>query len=1166
MTEQRAVIANRCKYLFITFFLLTANLFAASQLDIMGPAGSERFGTTTAVLPNGNIVITDPFYDAPGGLFNVGAVYVYNGATNTQLSVITGSTVNDQIGLGGITVLPNGNFVFVSQNWNNGAANAAGAVTWCDDTSGCSGTVSAANSIVGGTAGNNIGNNGITVFSNGNYVIKSATWDNGAATNAGAMTFCNGTMSCAGVVSAANSLVGSTANDLSISSIVEQGGGYYTVHSSFWDNGAATNAGAITFCSDTTGCAGFVSASTSIVGSSANDNVGGGNVTLLGGGKFLVSNTSWDNGVAINAGAVTFCNAAVGCAGAVSAANSLIGSTSSDNVGANVVLLGNGNYVIRTINWDNGAVVNAGAVTFCNGTTGCTGTVSAANSLVGTTASDGLGGSFVTALPNGNYVVGSTFWDNGATANVGAATFCNGTTGCVGTVSAANSRIGSTANDNVGFGITVLSNGNYVLRNNNWDNGAVVNAGAVSFCSGTTGCTGTVSAANSLVGSTAGDFVGDVTALPNGNYVVRSVLRDNGAAVDAGAITFCNAASGCVGTISSANSLVGTTTNDQVGNNGITVLTNGNYVVSSNSWKNGAITNAGAVTWCSGTAGCVGAVSAANSLVGSTANDFVGTQVRTLPNGNYITSSGSWNNGAATSAGHITWCNGNGGTVGTVNAGNSLVGTTANDQIGNGIFTILPNSNYVAANIYWQNGGVFNSGAVTFGNGNGGTVGAVSAANSLVGSTAEDRIGGNVQTFPNGDYLVGTDSWDNGALINAGHVTWCSGTTGCAGAVSASNSIVGSTAIDIIGAAVIVGNNYYLLNPNWDNGATVNAGAVTIGAGNGGTVGTINADNSVRGLVTNSVVSAPIYNSIHESWVVKRPLENIVSIFKPTFTAVSDGAWTSGATWDYGAFTQPQDVYIPNGRTVNLDIIDTITSLRIDCTGALSNTSSAAYIIGTVRKDFCSTSGFTYPVGTANGYSPVNANITALGVNPSSLSISATENVHPSLNPANSLKRFWTLNEIGDLTTDVTFNYLDPTDITTAESSYRLFRVISNVPTPVAFSLNSNANTVSATNVSSFSDWVVGNPVVTAADTFIAGKVKTAEGNGIRNATVVLTDANGNSRTVNTGSFGNYRFDNVAVGETYTVTVIGKRYAFTNAVQVVTVSGNIADLDFTAVN
>jgi hypothetical protein len=56
----------------------------------------------------------------------------------------------------------------------------------------------------------------------------------------------------------------------------------------------------------------------------------------------------------------------------------------------------------------------------------------------------------------------------------------------------------------------------------------------------------------------------------------------------------------------------------------VTALTNGNYVIASLSWDNGAIVAAGAVTWASGTIGGSGTVSAANSLGGSTFNDEVG--------------------------------------------------------------------------------------------------------------------------------------------------------------------------------------------------------------------------------------------------------------------------------------------------------------------------------------------------------------------------------------------------------------------------------------------------------------------------------------------------------------------------------------------------------------
>src|SRR5262249_53861991 len=131
----------------------------------------------------------------------------------------------------------------------------------------------------------------------------------------------------------------------------------------------------------------------------------------------------------------------------------------------------------------------------------------------------------VTALSNGNYVVSSSNWDNGATTEAGAVTWGSGTTGVSGVISSANSLVGSSANDFVGGGcVTALNNGNYVVNSDDWDNGAATNAGAVTWGSGTAGIVGVVSSANSLVGSSTGDLVGGgyVTALNNGNYVVNS--------------------------------------------------------------------------------------------------------------------------------------------------------------------------------------------------------------------------------------------------------------------------------------------------------------------------------------------------------------------------------------------------------------------------------------------------------------------------------------------------------------------------------------------------------------------------------------------------------------------------------------------------------------------
>lgn len=76
----------------------------------------------------------------------------------------------------------------------------------------------------------------------------------------------------------------------------------------------------------------------------------------------------------------------------------------------------------------------------------------------------------------------------------------------------------------------------------------------------------------------------------------------------------------------------------------MTALSNGNYVTHTPNWDNGAVVNAGAVTWCNGLGGTVGVVSVANSLTGSVTEDFIGNNITALTNGNYVVGSLSWKN------------------------------------------------------------------------------------------------------------------------------------------------------------------------------------------------------------------------------------------------------------------------------------------------------------------------------------------------------------------------------------------------------------------------------------------------------------------------------------------------------------------------------------------
>lgn len=86
----------------------------------------------------------------------------------------------------------------------------------------------------------------------------------------------------------------------------------------------------------------------------------------------------------------------------------------------------------------------------------------------------------------------------------------------------------------------------------------------------------------------------------------------------------------------------------------------------------------------------------------------------------------------------------------------------------------------------------------------------------------------------------------------------------------------------------------------------------------------------------------------------------------------------------------------------------------------------------------------------------------------------------------------------------------------------------------------------------------------TAATSAVSGRVLTADGQGIRNAVVSLVEQDGTVRTVKTGTFGYYSFNDVASGQTVTVSVSAKRYIFDSDSRVLNVSENIADLDFIA--
>lgn len=85
----------------------------------------------------------------------------------------------------------------------------------------------------------------------------------------------------------------------------------------------------------------------------------------------------------------------------------------------------------------------------------------------------------------------------------------------------------------------------------------------------------------------------------------------------------------------------------------------------------------------------------------------------------------------------------------------------------------------------------------------------------------------------------------------------------------------------------------------------------------------------------------------------------------------------------------------------------------------------------------------------------------------------------------------------------------------------------------------------------------------TAAEVSISGRAATADGRGIRNVRVLVTGGGlPEPRMAVTNAFGYYRIDGLTAGQTYLVSVGGKRFLFTEAVRVVSPGDDAFDIDF----
>ena len=90
------------------------------------------------------------------------------------------------------------------------------------------------------------------------------------------------------------------------------------------------------------------------------------------------------------------------------------------------------------------------------------------------------------------------------------------------------------------------------------------------------------------------------------------------------------------------------------------------------------------------------------------------------------------------------------------------------------------------------------------------------------------------------------------------------------------------------------------------------------------------------------------------------------------------------------------------------------------------------------------------------------------------------------------------------------------------------------------------------------------NPTL-AGDVVLGGRVLTAGGAGLKGATVTISGGDlAAPRTITTGTFGHYMFDDLNAAQTYVVQVAARRYTFQSPAMLVSLESDLSEVNFVA--
>ncbi len=397
---------------------------------------------------------------------------------------------------------------------------------------------------------------------------------------------------------------------------------------------------------------------------------------------------------------------------------------------------------------------------------------------------------------------------------------------------------------------------------------------------------------------------------------------------------------------------------------------------------------------------------------------------------------------------------------------------------------------------------------------------------SSLGSGTSSGVDPRVQALA----VSGSDLYAGGGFATAGGVTvngiakWNGSTWSALGSGIATNGIVNALLVN--SGNLLVGGSFTTAGGITVNNVAKWNGSAWLALGSG-----MSAANSQ--ILSFAAMGNDIYMAGFFALAGNKPALGIARYSDATviWSGATSSDWHTATNWVGGVVpSSTDDVVLPatgvtNEPTISADVnlctlsLATGRSLTISGSGNLTITTTlylqgnnitvsnsnpvtmgananivrtSGYILGALNKIVSGPGNFLYPVGTANGYSPVTINFDS---GAGDFTVSATQSGMSGLDAAHSLQRYWTLTSNGITQADITVQYLQ-TDVpaSAAEGSFVFYRKSGASLTDQGItSRNTTSNTATLNDVTQFSDWTLGEPLTLVANgaTIVTGSCGT---------------------------------------------------------------------------